>query len=406
MLYSRPYTFGRDNMGVVLRTSTDTPTTERSTVGAVYDQIRDDLVKAAGLLKDKARRGDAGYVSYDAAMGLLSRVYLYRGEDDKVIETVNGLLGGASAESKLDPDYARYFENALSSSETLWAVAHEDYEDRGRESVGSMYWTPDQRGVGGWAEMYYSDPLIALYERHPEDIRFTAYCERLNPDETGQLQVRWAVASEGTDFRVNQLYDCFRDDNGYYYEENGSRHYLQAEQEYGRTQFYVTVGGEKTRAYVDVKTESFNTCPAFMCKKFASPTNTAHPLLSSPVMLRWGEVILNRAEAYAKTGNEQGALDDVNALRRRAGLPEEALYTLDNYREAGYSSVLDVVLDERRLELCFEGQRAFDVFRNGRSLDRRFAGVQPWEVVDCDDPRILYRIPYDEISVSGIPQND
>ena len=201
-------------------------------------------------------------------MGLLSRVYLYRGEDDKVIETVNGLLGGASAESKLDPDYARYFENALSSPETLWAVAHEDYEDRGRESVGSMYWTPDQRGVGGWAEMYYSDPLIALYERHPEDIRFTAYCERLNPDETGQLQVRWAVASEGTDFRVNQLYDCFRDDNGYYYEENGSRHYLQAEQEYGRTQFYVTVGGEKTRAYVDVKTESFNTCPAFMCKKF------------------------------------------------------------------------------------------------------------------------------------------
>ena len=177
-------------------------------------------------------------------------------------------------------------------------------------------------------------------------------------------------------------------------------------QEYGRTQFYVTVGGEKTRAYVDVKTESFNTCPAFMCKKFASPTNAAHPLLSSPVMLRWGEVILNRAEAYAKTGNEQGALDDVNALRRRAGLPEEALYTLDNYREAGYSSVLDVVLDERRLELCFEGQRAFDVFRNGRSLDRRFAGVQPWEVVDCDDPRILYRIPYDEISVSGIPQND
>jgi len=143
-----------------------------------------------------------------------------------------------------------------------------------------MYWTPDQRGVGGWAEMYYSDPLSALYERHPEDIRFTAYCERLNPDETGQLQVRWAVASEGTDFRVNQLYDCFRDDNGYYYEENGSRHYLQAEQEYGRTQFYVTVGGEKTRAYVDVKTESFNTCPAFMCKKFASPTNAAHSACS------------------------------------------------------------------------------------------------------------------------------
>ncbi len=408
MLYSRPYVFGRDNMGVVLRTSTDTPTTERSTVGAVYDQIRDDLIKAASLLKGKERRGDAGYVSYDTALGLLSRVYLYRGEDSEVIRIVDEMLGGASADSKLDPDFAHYFENALTSSETLWAVAHEDYEDRGRESIGSMYYTPDQRGVGGWAEMYYSDPLLALYERHPEDIRYTAYFERLHPDESGQLQVRWAVASEGTNFRVNQLYDCFKDENDrYYYEENGVRRYLQAAEEYGRTQFYVTVNGEKTRAYVDVKTESFNTCPAFMCKKFASPTNAAHPLLSSPVMLRWGEVILNRAEAYAKTpGGEQKALDDVNVLRRRAGLSGDALYTLDNYRNAGYESVLDVVLDERRLELCFEGQRAFDMFRNKRSLDRRFAGVQPWEVVEYNDPRILYRIPYDEISVSGIPQNE
>ena len=39
-------------------------------------------------------------------------------------------------------------------------------------------------------------------------------------------------------------------------------------------------------------------------------------------------------------------------------------------------------------------------------MDRRFAGVHPWEVIEPTDNRIQYRIPYDEISVSGIPQNN
>jgi hypothetical protein len=67
--------------------------------------------------------------------------------------------------------------------------------------------------------------------------------------------------------------------------------------------------------------------------------------------------------------------------------------------------VLDVVLDERRMELAFEGHRMFDVYRNKRDMDRRFGGVQTWEVVKWDDPRIQYPIPYGETSVSGIPQN-
>ena len=96
----------------------------------------------------------------------------------------------------------------------------------------------------------------------------------------------------------------------------------------------------------------------------------------------------------------------MNVIRSRAGLTGDALWTESNYAQAGYQSVLEVVLDERRLELCYEGHRAFDVYRNKLKMDRRFAGVQAWEVVEPTDKRILYRIPYDEISVSGIPQND
>ena len=92
-------------------------------------------------------------------------------------------------------------------------------------------------------------------------------------------------------------------------------------------------------------------------------------------------------------------------LRKRAGLPNEAMMTQANMAERGYTDVLDVVLDERRMELAFEGFRTLDVYRNRRSLDRRYAGVHTWEVIDPDDPKILYPIPYDEVTVSGIQQN-
>ena len=73
--------------------------------------------------------------------------------------------------------------------------------------------------------------------------------------------------------------------------------------------------------------------------------------------------------------------------------------------ERGYNDVLSVVLDERRMELAFEGFRTLDVYRNKLPLDRRYAGVHTWEVIDYQDPKILYPIPYDEITVSGISQN-
>ena len=57
------------------------------------------------------------------------------------------------------------------------------------------------------------------------------------------------------------------------------------------------------------------------------------------------------------------------------------------------------------MELCFEGHRGFDLYRNKKSMDRRFAGVQDWEVVAWDDTRIQYSLPSDEILTSGIPQN-
>ena len=101
-------------------------------------------------------------------LGLLSRVYLYMGMNNEVISTVEEMLNGATAESKLDPDLANYFANAKTSSETLFCVAHELVDDKGQSSAGSMY----NGDGGGWGEIYPSDPLLYLYERYPSDVRY------------------------------------------------------------------------------------------------------------------------------------------------------------------------------------------------------------------------------------------
>ena len=130
--------------------------------------------------------------------------------------------------------------------------------------------------------------------------------------------------------------------------------------------------------------------------------------MTSPVILRWGEVFLNRAEAYARLGGKDNeALADVNLIRARAGLPDEAMFTTANYGPRGYKTILDVVLDERRMELCFEGHRMFDIYRNKKALDRRYVGYHPFEVINYDDPRIALLIPNDEIlATPGFEQNN
>ena len=135
------------------------------------------------------------------------------------------------------------------------------------------------------------------------------------------------------------------------------------------------------------------------------------PTLSSPIMFRLAEMYLNRAEANAKMGNTKDALDDIDAIRMNRGL-ENSLY---NGNVPSGTTLLDVVLDERRIELAFEGHRTFDVYRNKMPMDRTYWGYhlpglketdidlskQPAGyanmIIQPNDSRIIYYIPIDEI---------
>jgi hypothetical protein len=78
-LFARPYTQDKSSPGIILRTSTSDPSLKaRSTVEEVYAQIVADAQKAVELMNQP--RG-VEYASKEAAEALLSRAYLYMGDN-------------------------------------------------------------------------------------------------------------------------------------------------------------------------------------------------------------------------------------------------------------------------------------------------------------------------------------
>ena len=334
------------------------------------------------------------------------------GKYDECIATVEEALNGATPDSKLEHDakFASYFANAKSSGETLFCLGHIASDNKGQSSIGSMYL---KDGIG-WGEVYPSDPLMYLYERYPSDLRYNKF---ILPQFSGMDITMVYVTTPATDggAEAPHIKASFKlEDDGagnYSFTESGKKYAIEARKINGEgrpddageyVEYHVNYDGEDClcRINKDVTLRKGFTIPMVFVNKFSY--QDGDPMLSSPVFCRWGEVILNRAEAYAHKGDAK-ALDDVNVIRARAGIPAEGMFATDKMH--GYDNLLDIVLDERRMELAFEGHRTFDVYRNKKNMDRRYAGAQPFKVVPYTEPHIQYPIPNDEWTVSGIDQN-
>lgn len=75
-------------------------------------------------------------------------------------------------------------------------------------------------------------------------------------------------------------------------------------------------------------------------------------------VFRYGEVLLNLAESAFELGRTDEALDAVNQLRDRAGIPRKT------------SIDMEIIRHERRVELFFEGHRYWDVRRWRIAVDK------------------------------------
>jgi starch-binding outer membrane protein, SusD/RagB family len=152
--------------------------------------------------------------------------------------------------------------------------------------------------------------------------------------------------------------------------------------------------------------------------KYKDPVNKTDP---SP-MLRYAEVILNMAEAYARKGDVTNGLKFLNMVRDRAlAAPATQSYTAASFKTN--IELLGAILIERRIEFVMEGRRWPDIHRlqqcpyfpvsgipaklaNGMpagslfTLGTPYTGALGTVAVPYSDFRFLWPIPQDEINAN------
>ncbi len=122
------------------------------------------------------------------------------------------------------------------------------------------------------------------------------------------------------------------------------------------------------------------------CTKFIGKSGFIN--LDNIPVIRIAEVYLNRAEAMATPGspvfNETAALADLNRIATNRGLTSFTLTGTALYEE---------ILNQRRIELAFEGHRLWDLKRLGRDIVKTPHYVN----LNFTDTRLLAPIPQREV---------
>lgn len=149
--------------------------------------------------------------------------------------------------------------------------------------------------------------------------------------------------------------------------------------------------------------------------KFIVPMAGSSSGLDIPI-LRLGDIVLLYAESLYKTGDKEGALEQLNQIRERA-----FQNTTHNYSLGDISSdqeFMDLILLERRLELAFENQRWFDLVRTDRFITElaQFeteynpgSGQAEIQKINVQPYMRYFPIPYEQIQLAApgvITQNE
>lgn len=351
-IFGRPYTQGNGNnpgVPILAENSTDTAPA-RSSVRDVYAAVIADLLNAADLmtLPDITNSKSDIFASREVAYALLSRVYLYMNDNVNAIKYANLVINAGRYTLLQGSAYQNYFSSVPeNNTETIFCIRHTKTQDQSFGSIGSLYYS----GLG--------------------------------PDGTSSLTTPGGQGNTGFgEVYASQTYFADLDKN-----PGDLRHSFVA-------------------PYTINNVLQFNkkltpNTPMYYITKYSFQEGIV--TLSSPVYLRLAEMYLNRAEANVKLGNNQAALDDVNIIRTRAGIPGLRI------SDIGTGTVLSAVLEERRLELAFEGQRSYDLFRNNLPLVRNYPGTHAlnntpatniMQTVLPTDPRVVFYIPQTEIAIN------
>lgn len=409
--YGRPYYQNPEkNLGVPIVNGTPDDMNnlnlpDRSTVEETYKQAIEDLKKAEELLT--LDKGPA-FASKEAAQALLSRVYLYMSGTYEnpnpqyaqlAVDYADKVISSSKYELLSREDFMKY--NTFlpeNNKESIFVVKRVASEFSGYDhyyGIGGMY---ANIGGMGWGEMYASSKYIDLLDEtgrndwRPDHYRIVdARAAFIEPTyEEGNREVfRFIVQDSPT--TLNYVQAAVVRKEGVVTCQDGEQTYtltpVDAQQEIYSINYK---DGNTYTGVLDYYISLNRAYPQFYITKCSREGEDSH--LHSPIISRLGEIYLNRAEAYAKLGNFGAALSDLNIIRERS-IPGAGYPSLD-------ATVASNLIDkERQLELAYQAERSYDVFRNGKPLVRRYPGPQrQFEDIPATDYRVVYYIPQDAIN--------
>lgn len=314
--------------GVVLRTSVDGPAQNdkaRSSEEDSWSLVMEDLQFAAENLPDSWDQ--SGRVTKAAAYGMLSRAALFAKKWDVVVDAADKCkeFGGT-----LDPSYANVFSDSFSPENLLVVNFLPGYLGQGLSHNADLHFRP----VGD--SPFHNNKLI-LSTFAP----------------TSELVDSYEMA-DGTDFS---------------WEEHGNDPYTGREPRFYASILYngakwegreieTYVGGAD--GFMDFRDENTasSTTTGYYLKKWITEEATDWETKASShfsIMLRYAEVLLNKAEALAEQGHVSDAMIVLNEVRTRVGLPEKSA--------SNKAEFMKILRKERMVELAGEGFRFWDIRR-------------------------------------------
>ena len=285
----------------------------RTDKAVIYAQMEKDLQEAAGVLPETPQ--NLGRATRGAANGLLSRIYLYQQKWSEAATSAEAVINSGTYQLVGAEDYTKMFngqmENSIESIIEFQAVGNAPGAwGNSTENFYSFMWSP----VIGWANWFSpSVESYTQYAEHPEDIRRKAFILVEGADPPDMID----VDGDG----VQEPFPSGNMNTTYF---NG-----------GNVRKYLPEG-----------------------KNMANANN--HDV-NFPIV-RYAEVLLNHAEAETELGNVDEALVSLNMVRTRALVPAT--------EERDQAALRELVRQERRKELLFEGHRYYDLARWGLQQEK------------------------------------
>lgn len=339
-----------------IMTTDDELNLPRNTEEECMDFIIKDLDFASKNLPDKWSGSDWGRATAGAALALKARAELHAGLFDDCISTTEEIFKLNCYD--LEPEYGDLFNNPttfLTSKETIFAL---QCKYPGNGNLMQLMMTPNvesQDALKGWGTPCPTQNLVDDY--YVKDIDGKA--KKWN--ETTYFSQNYPTKG------VSAMYD--NRDKRFYATViyNGCEVRYRGYQPCIANLYSEPTAEEKTSSWVSGYAHNSDLCSPtgyaprkfmYIGDEYPSPNFSAEDDRENHyIYLRFGEVLLNYAEALLEKDRIDDAKAQLNRIRERTGLPPYSSITFEDY------------MRERRVELAYEGHRYFDLIRwakNGR----------------------------------------